>query len=141
MALGSFALLCGTAGLVVLVVGAHAISRKVRVHRTLTAGVPTDGQVLHTYTVPGDQGRNGVQHAVVAFRAVDGRKFLVNDESGLPRAVGQQVPVRYLSGQPQRAVLADVPQGLLGTVLLGLCAAGFVAGCLSAACLALAHMR
>lgn len=139
MALGSFALLWGTVGLVVLVIAMQAISRKSRKQQTLTAGLPTDGQVLHTYTVPGDQGRNGVQHAVVAFRTADGRRFLINDESGLPRAVGDRVPVRYLSEEPQGAVLADVPQGVVGAVLLGFCAVGLAAGCLSAALLVLAH--
>ncbi|MFC1439929.1 DUF3592 domain-containing protein [Streptacidiphilus sp. N1-10] len=141
MALGAFALLCGVAGLLVLVIGARAVRRRVRTRRTLSDGLPADGQVLHIYTVPGDQGRDGVQHAVVAFRTVDGRRMLTNDESGLSRAVGDQVPVRYLPERPQDAVLADLPPNLPGAVLLGLCGTGFAVACLSAAVLAIARMR
>ena len=141
MALGAFALVCGVAGLLVLAIGARAVSRQVRTRRTLSAGLPADGQVLHIYTVPGDQGRDGVQHSVVAFRTVDGRRFLINDESGLPRVVGDRVPVRYLPERPQSAVLVDLPRNVLGAVLLGVCATGFVAVCLAAAVLALTRLR
>ncbi|WP_161790192.1 DUF3592 domain-containing protein [Streptacidiphilus carbonis] len=141
MALGSIALLCGVTGVTVLVIAVRAVMQKVRTHRTLGRGLLTDGQVLHVYLVPGDQGRAGVRRSVVAFRTLDGGRFLVNDESGLPRGVGDRVPVRYPVERPQHAVLADVRRGVVGPVVFGLCAAGFATACLFACVWALTRSR
>lgn len=128
--LGALALVCAATGITVLVVGMRGGAHRAIAQRTLSSGILAEGQVLHTYLLPGDQGREGVRCAVLAFRTVEGREFLINDESGLPRVTGDRVAVRYLPEHPAYAVLEDVPRGVVGPVLLGIVGAGFMVACL-----------
>jgi len=122
--------LCGMTSLAVLVFGAGASCRKARKYRSLRAGLRAEGQVLHTYTLPGDQGRPAVPCSVVTFQAADGQKFVINDRSGRSRAVSDRVPVVYPPGRPQHAVLDDLPKGMVGSAVVVILGACFAAACL-----------
>src|SRR3954447_19880238 len=115
MVLGTIGLL---AAVIAAVFGARTVTRSALALQTLRAGLLAEGQVLDTYLVPGDQGRPGVRHAIVAFHTPDRREFRI---VGRARAVGDRVPVRYRPERPDHAVLGDVPRSGVGLAVLVTC--------------------
>lgn len=118
---GGYRLLLSSVGLVALSVCAalavRTCSRWLFLRKTFDEGLFTEGRVLDAYVVSGDQGRAGLQHAIVGFRAADGRAHRIDVETGRRRPLGAQVRLRYLPSSPERAVLAEAGPGTVRTVL------------------------
>ncbi|WP_412079519.1 DUF3592 domain-containing protein (plasmid) [Streptomyces xanthophaeus] len=92
-------------------------SRWLLVRKTFDEGLPAEGRVLDAYVLPGDQGRAGLQHAIVGFRAADGREYRLDIDTDRRRPLGAQVRMRYLPSSPERAVLVEAGRGTARTVL------------------------
>ncbi|MFD9304093.1 DUF3592 domain-containing protein [Streptomyces sp. NPDC060048] len=92
-------------------------SRWLLLRKTFDEGLPTEGRVLDAYVLPGDQGRAGLQHAIVGFRATDGRDYRLDIDTGRRRPLGAPVRLRYLPTSPDRAVLVEAGRGTVRTVL------------------------
>lgn len=114
-------LLLGSVGLLALSVSValavRTYSRWSFVRKTFDAGLPAKGTVLDAYVLPGDQGRAGLQHAIVGFRAADGREYRLDIDTGRRRPLGAQIRLRYLPSSPERAVLVEAGRGTVRTVL------------------------
>ncbi|MFD8081885.1 DUF3592 domain-containing protein [Kitasatospora sp. NPDC059722] len=82
--------------------------------RILQDGVPAEGQCLETFVTVerrvgsdlSDPGRH-VRHTIIGFRTADGRDIRIEETSGVPRVVGDHVPVRYLPLEPHVAMAVD----------------------------------
>jgi len=122
----------GSAGLLVVsaavALAVRTCSRWLLIGETFDEGLPVEGRVLATYVLPGDQGRAGLQHAIVGFRAADGRAYRLDTEADLRRPMGARVQLRYLPANPVRAVLVEAGRGTLRTVLTLLFLAGLGLG-------------
>ncbi len=118
---GSHRLLLDAVGiLAVLVSVALAVrtcSRWLLVGETLDEGLLAEGRVLDTYVLPGDQGRAGLQHAIVGFHAADGRAYRLDTDADRRRPLGARVQLRYLPSSPERAVLVEAGRGTVRMVL------------------------
>jgi hypothetical protein len=125
----------GSAGLFVVsaavALAVRTCSRWLLIGETFDEGLPVAGRVLATYVLPGDQGRAGLQHAIVGFRAADGRAYRLDTEADCRRPMGARVRLRYLPANPVRAVLVEAGRGTLRTVLTLLFLAGLGLGGLS----------
>ncbi|MDX2389519.1 DUF3592 domain-containing protein [Streptomyces sp. DK15] len=114
-------LLLGSGGLLALSVSfplaVRTCNRWLFVGKTFNEGLPTEGGVLDAYVLPGDQGRAGLQHAIVGFRAADGRAYRLDIDTDRRRPLGEQVRLRYLPSSPERAVLVESGRGTVRTVL------------------------
>ncbi|MEU9163539.1 DUF3592 domain-containing protein [Streptomyces sp. NPDC048424] len=87
------------------------------VRKTFNEGLPAEGRVLDAYVLPGDQGRAGLQHAIVGFRAADGREYRLDIDTDRRRPLGAQMRLRYLPSNPERAVLVEAGRGTARTVI------------------------
>ncbi|QMU77225.1 DUF3592 domain-containing protein [Streptacidiphilus sp. PB12-B1b] len=118
---GSHRLLLGSAGLVAVsasvALAVRTWSRWLLIRETFDEGLPAEGRVLDTYVLPGDQGRAGLQHAIVGFRAVDGREYRLDTDADRRRALDSRVHLRYLPSSPERALLVEAGRGTVRTVL------------------------
>ncbi len=92
-------------------------SRWLLICKTFKEGLTTDGRVLDAYVLTGDQGRAGLQHAIVGFHAADGRAYRLDIDTDRRQPLGAQVRLRYLPSSPERAVLVAAGRGTLRTVL------------------------
>ncbi|OKK16150.1 hypothetical protein AMK16_25950 [Streptomyces sp. CB00455] len=92
-------------------------SRWLLARRTFNEGLPADATVVDAYVLPGDQGRAGLQHAIVGFRAADGREYRLDLDTDRRRPLGARVRLRYLPTSPERAVLLEAGRGTVRTVL------------------------
>ncbi|MEJ8646328.1 DUF3592 domain-containing protein [Streptomyces sp. MS1.HAVA.3] len=114
-------LLLGSVGLLALSVSfalaVRTCSRWLFVRRTFDEGLPTEGTVLDAYLLPGDQGRAGLEHAIVGFRAADGREYRLDIDTDRRRPLGAQVRLCYLPSSPERALLVEAGRGTVRTVL------------------------
>ncbi|WP_158866559.1 DUF3592 domain-containing protein [Streptomyces xanthophaeus] len=97
---GGQRLLLGSVGLLVISVSValavRTCSRWLLVRKTFGEGLPTDGRVLDAYVLTEGQGRAGLQHAIVGFRAADGREYRLDIDTDRRRPLGAQVRLRYL---------------------------------------------
>lgn len=130
----------GVIGLLVMAVGPAfpiAAVHKARLRaRTLAHGLTAEARCLETYvaegrvgTDPSDRRTRSVRHVILGFRIPDGRDIRFRDTSGVPRVMGDHVPVRHLPDQPHRAVAADrapsgTAAGIAASVFVGLFVAG-----------------
>ncbi|MFG2987158.1 DUF3592 domain-containing protein [Streptomyces sp. NPDC048258] len=118
---GGHRLLLGSVGLLAISVSValavRTCSRWLLVRKTFNEGLPTEGRVLDAYVLPGDQGRAGLQHAIVGFRATDGREYRLDIDTDRRRPLGAQMRLRYLPSSPERAVLVEAGRGTVRTVL------------------------
>ncbi|MGW6937524.1 hypothetical protein ACWGF3_00645 [Streptomyces xanthophaeus] len=118
---GGQRLLLGSVGLLVISVSValavRTCSRWLLVRKTFGEGLPTDGRVLDAYVLTEGQGRAGLQHAIVGFRAADGREYRLDIDTDRRRPLGAQVRLRYLPSSPERAVLVEAGRGTVRTVL------------------------
>ncbi|WP_328930579.1 DUF3592 domain-containing protein (plasmid) [Streptomyces sp. NBC_00190] len=114
-------LLLGSVGLLAIslsvALAVRACSRWLLVRKTFDEGLPAEGRVLDAYVLPGDQGRAGLQHAIVGFRAADGREYRLDTDVDRRRPLGAQMRLRYLPSSPERAVLVEAGRGTVRTVL------------------------
>ncbi|MBT2542889.1 DUF3592 domain-containing protein [Streptomyces sp. ISL-44] len=85
--------------------------------KTFNEGLPAEGRVLDAYVLPGDQGRAGLQHVIVGFRAADGREYRLDIDTDRRRPLGARMRLRYLPSSPERAVLVEAGRGTVRTVL------------------------
>ncbi|MFD3682527.1 DUF3592 domain-containing protein [Streptomyces sp. NPDC058613] len=118
---GGYRLLPSSVGLIAISVcvalAVRTCSRWLLVRKTFDEGLPAQGRVLDAYVLTGDQGRAGPQHAIVGFRAADGREYRLDIDTGRRRPLGAQVRLRYLPSSPERAVLVEAGTGTMRTVL------------------------
>ncbi|MFB7462852.1 DUF3592 domain-containing protein [Streptomyces sp. NPDC056224] len=112
--LGSVGLLAASVSVALAV---RTYSRWLFVRKTFDEGLPAEGRVLDAYVLPGDQGRAGLQHAIVGFRAADGREYRLDIDTDRRRPLGAQMRLRYLPSSPERAVLVEAGRGTVRTVL------------------------
>ncbi|MEU9305891.1 DUF3592 domain-containing protein [Streptomyces sp. NPDC048269] len=130
-------LLLGSVGLLAISVSValavRTCSRWLLIRKTFSEGLSTEGRVLDAYVLPGDQGRAGLQHAIVGFRAADGRAYQLDIDTDRRQPLGAQVRLRYLPSSPEGAVLVEVGRGTVRTVLtlLFLVALGLVGALLT----------
>jgi len=121
-------LLLGSLGLLTVLASVtlalRTCSRWLLVRETFGEGLPAEGRVLDTYVLPGDQGRAGLEHAIVGFRAADGREYRLDTDADRRRPLGARVQLRYLPARPERALLVEAGQGTARTVLTLLLLAG-----------------
>ncbi|MGW7434554.1 DUF3592 domain-containing protein [Streptomyces sp. NPDC054849] len=126
---GGHRLLLGTVGLLAIsasvALAVRTCSRWLFIRKTFDEGLPADGRVLDAYVLPGDQGRAGLQHAIVGFRAADGREYRLDIGTGRRQPLGAQMRLRYLPWSPERAVLVEAGRGTVRTVLTLLFLVGF----------------
>ncbi|MFD3809009.1 DUF3592 domain-containing protein [Streptomyces sp. NPDC058611] len=119
---GGYGLLLSSVGLIAISVcvalAVRTCSRWLLVRKTFNEGLPTEGRVLDAYALPGGQGRAGLQHAIVGFRAANGREYRLDIDTGRRRPLGAQVRLRYLPSSPERAVLVEAGTGTMRTVLI-----------------------
>ncbi|RKT17566.1 uncharacterized protein DUF3592 [Streptomyces sp. 1114.5] len=115
-----------------------AAARKARMReRILAVGLAAEARCLETYVTQervsgsdsSDRRTRAVRHVIIGFRTADGRDIRFEDSSGVPRVVGDHVPVRYLPDMPHRAVTADrgrsgAKTGFAVAALVGLFFAG-----------------
>lgn len=87
------------------------------VRKTFNEGLPAEGRVLDAYVLPGDQGRPGLQHAIVGFRAADGREYRLDMDTDRREPLGMQMRLHYLPSSPERALLVEAGRGTVRTVL------------------------
>lgn len=118
---GGHRLLLASVGLLAISVSValavRTCSRWLLACKTFNEGLPTEGRVLDAYVLPGDQGRAGLQHAIVGFRAADGREYRLDIDTDRRRPLGALVRLRYLPSSPERAVLVEAGRGTVRTVL------------------------
>jgi hypothetical protein len=118
---GSHRLLSGSAGLLAVsfavALAVRTCGRWLLIAETFDEGLPIEGTVVDTYVLPGDQGRAGLQHAIVGFRAADGRAYRLDAEADRRRPMGARVQLRYLPSNPERAVLVEAGRGTVRMVL------------------------
>ncbi|MBC3839175.1 DUF3592 domain-containing protein [Streptacidiphilus sp. 4-A2] len=118
----------GTNRLLLVCVGVLALSvavalavrtrcRWLLVAETFDEGLWVEGRVLDAYVLPGDQGRAGLQHAIVGFRAADGREYRLDTDADRRRALGTRVQLRYLPSSPEQAVLVEAGRGTARMIL------------------------
>ncbi|MGW1764205.1 DUF3592 domain-containing protein [Streptomyces sp. NPDC002073] len=112
--LGSVGLLAASVSVALAV---RTCNRWLLARRTFNEGLPTDGTVLDAYVLTEGQGRAGLQHAIVGFRAADGREYRLDIDTDRRRPLGAQVRLRYLPSSPDRAVLVEAGRGTVRTVL------------------------
>ncbi|WP_374772040.1 DUF3592 domain-containing protein [Streptomyces sp. NBC_01310] len=121
-------LLLGAVGLLVVSVSfalaVRTCSRWLFLRKMFNEGLLAEGRVLDAYVLPGDQGRAGLQHAIVGFRAVDGREYRLDLDTERRRPLGAPMRLRYLPSSPERAVLVEAGRGTVRTVLTLLILAG-----------------
>ncbi|MFJ4963594.1 DUF3592 domain-containing protein [Streptomyces sp. NPDC088729] len=114
-------LVLGSVGLLVLsvcvVLAVRTCRRWLLVRKTFRKGLSADGTVVDAYVLPGDQGRAGLQHAIVGFRATDGRGYRLDMDIDRRRPLGTLMRLRYLPSSPERAVLVEAGRGTVRTVL------------------------
>ncbi|MGR4880660.1 DUF3592 domain-containing protein [Streptomyces sp. LARHCF249] len=114
-------LLLGSVGLLAIsfsvALAVRTCSRWLLVRETFNEGLPTDGRVLDAYVLTEGQGRAGLQHAIVGFRAADGREYRLDIDTDRRRPLGAQVRLRYLPSSPEQAVLVEAGRGTVRTVL------------------------
>ncbi|WP_405787215.1 DUF3592 domain-containing protein [Streptomyces sp. NBC_00029] len=118
---GGHRLLLGSVGLLAIsvsvVLAVRTCSRWLLVRKTFNEGLAGGGRVLDAYVLPGDQGRAGLQHAIVGFRAADGRQYRLDIDTDRRRPLGAKVRLRYLPSSPERAILDEAGRGTVRTVL------------------------
>ncbi|MGW0750753.1 DUF3592 domain-containing protein [Streptomyces sp. NPDC002587] len=112
--LGSVGLLAASLSVALAV---RTYGRWLFVRKTFDEGLPAEGRVLDAYVLPGDQGRAGLQHAIVGFRAADGREYRLDIDTDRRRPLGAQIRLRYLPSSPERAILVEAGRGTVRTVL------------------------
>ncbi|MGG8408844.1 DUF3592 domain-containing protein [Streptomyces sp. 12297] len=114
--LGSVGLLAASVSVALAV---RTCNRWLLARKTFNEGLPTDGTVLDAYVLTEGQGRAGLQHAIVGFRAADGREYRldIDIDTDRRRPLGAQVRLRYLPSSPERAVLVEAGRGTVRTVL------------------------
>ncbi len=84
---------------------------------------------MDTYVLTGDPGRAGLEHAIVGFRAADGREYRLDIDTDRRRPLDAQMGLHYLPPNPERAVLVEAGRGTVRAavtllILLGLGAGG-----------------
>ncbi|MEJ8646238.1 hypothetical protein WKI68_43340 [Streptomyces sp. MS1.HAVA.3] len=108
---GGHRLLLGAVGLLVIslsfALAVRTCSRWLFVRKMFNEGLLAGGGVLDAYVLPGDQGRAGLQHAIVGFRAVDGREFRLDLDAVRRGPLGAPMRLRHLPSSPERAVLVE----------------------------------
>ncbi|MGW1764666.1 DUF3592 domain-containing protein [Streptomyces sp. NPDC002073] len=123
---GAFGVVFGMIGLLFAAIGVTMavvlVRRTVLRSRTLARGLTAEARCLDTYVTQHrdtEHRRRTARHVILGFRTQDGQDIRFEDTSGVPRVVGDFVPVRYLAHRPQQAVaLGPVAPGLrIGTVL------------------------
>ncbi|MFE7098309.1 DUF3592 domain-containing protein [Streptomyces erythrochromogenes] len=116
-----YRLLLGLAGSLAISVSVALAVRTCRrwlfVRRTFNEGLSAEGRVLDTYVLTGGQGRAGLEHAVVGFRAADGRQYRLDLDTDRRRPLDERLRLRYLPSNPERAVLAEAGRGTVRAVV------------------------
>ncbi|MEU3063888.1 DUF3592 domain-containing protein [Streptomyces subrutilus] len=103
--------------LVAVALAVRTFLRWLLIRRVFTQGLLATGTVVDAYVLPGDQGRAGLQHAIVGFRAADGRAYRLDFDATRRWPLGAEVGLRYFPSSPERAVLAEPGRGTVRTTL------------------------
>jgi hypothetical protein len=145
---GAFGVVFGIVGLLFACAGVAfglTLARRARWRgRALAHGLTAEARCLETYVArdhsmasAGGYGTSSAtRHVILGFRTREGRDIRIEDTSGVPRAVGDFVEVRYLPEHPERATVAGAtPAGVSLGLAVGLafCAAFTCIGLLFAA--------
>ncbi|MEV7414875.1 DUF3592 domain-containing protein [Streptomyces sp. NPDC089919] len=110
---GAFGAVFGLVGLLFAAGGATMAVVQVRrvraIGHTRAHGLTAEARCLETYVTQyrdSEGHRRTRRHVILGFRTRDGQDVRVEDQSGVPRVVGDFVPVHYLPDRPQQAVAA-----------------------------------
>ncbi|MFE3559236.1 DUF3592 domain-containing protein [Streptomyces sp. NPDC059193] len=116
-----YRLLLGSVGLLAISFSVAFTVRTCRrwlfVRKTFNEGLPAEGKVLDAYVLTGDQGRAGLEHAIVGFRAADGREYRLDIDTDRRRPLGSEMRLHYLPSSPEQAVVAEAGRGTVRAVL------------------------